>query len=89
MSAALHIADNYNNVVDIITSLTAIYERTISVEPTLQQATHKQQRHKQLAYKQAIPFSSTNVSWMQRLRIIRLTGSLQQLNTYHFTIFRS
>ncbi len=42
MSAALHIADNYNDVVDVITSLTAIYERTISVEPTLQQATNKQ-----------------------------------------------
>ncbi len=49
MSAALHIADNYNNVVDVITSLTAIYKRTISVEPTLQQATHKQHKHKQLA----------------------------------------
>jgi ribosome-binding ATPase YchF (GTP1/OBG family) len=49
MSAALHIADNYNDVVDVITSLTAIYERTISVEPTLQQATHKQNKHKQLA----------------------------------------
>jgi hypothetical protein len=49
MSAALHIADNYNDVVDVITSLTAIYERTISVEPTLQQAAHKQHKHKQLA----------------------------------------
>jgi len=49
MSAALHIADNYNDVVDVITSLTAIYERTISVEPTLQQATHKHNKHKQLA----------------------------------------
>ena len=49
MSAALHIADNYNDVVDVITSLTAIYERTTSVEPTLQQATHKQHKHKQLA----------------------------------------
>ncbi len=49
MLAALHIADNYNDVVDVITSLTAIYERTISVEPTLQQATHKQNKHKQLA----------------------------------------
>ena len=47
MSAALHIADNYNDVVNVITSLTAIYERTISVEPTLQQATNKQQEHKQ------------------------------------------
>ncbi len=46
MSAALHIADNYNDVVDVITSLTAIYERTISVEPTLQQATHKQHKLK-------------------------------------------
>jgi hypothetical protein len=45
MSAALHIADNYNDVVDVITSLTAIYKRTI--EPTLQQATNKQQEHKQ------------------------------------------
>jgi hypothetical protein len=51
MSAALHIADNYNDVVNLITSLTAIYERTISVEPTLQQATHKQHKHKQLASK--------------------------------------
>ncbi len=49
MSAALHIADNYNDVVDVITSLTAIYERTISVEPMLQQATHKQQEHTQSA----------------------------------------
>jgi hypothetical protein len=51
MLAVLHIADNHNNFVDVITSLTAIYERTISVEPTLQQATHKQHRHKQLASK--------------------------------------
>ncbi len=51
MSAALHIADNYNDVVDVITSLTAIYERTISVESTLQQATNKQQEHKQSASK--------------------------------------
>jgi hypothetical protein len=51
MSAALHIADNYNDVVDVITSLTAIYERTISVEPTLQQAIHKQHEHQQLASK--------------------------------------
>jgi hypothetical protein len=49
MSAALHIADNYNDVVDVINSLTAIYERTISVELTLQQATNKQQEHKQSA----------------------------------------
>jgi hypothetical protein len=49
MSAALHIVDNYNDVVDVITSLTAIYERTISVEPTLQQATHKQHEHQQSA----------------------------------------
>jgi hypothetical protein len=49
MSAALHITDNYSDVVDVITSLTAIYERTISVEPTLQQATNKQQEHKQSA----------------------------------------
>jgi hypothetical protein len=49
MSAALHIADNYNDVVDVITSLTAIYERTISVEPTQHQATNKQQEHKQSA----------------------------------------
>ncbi len=49
MSAALHIADNYNDIVDVITSLTAIYEQTISVKPTLQQATHKQHKHKQLA----------------------------------------
>jgi hypothetical protein len=51
MSAALHIANNYNDVVDVITSLIAIYERNISIEPTLQQATHKQQEHKQLASK--------------------------------------
>ena len=51
MSAALHIANNYNDVVDIITSLISLYERNISIEPTLQQATHKQQLHKQLASK--------------------------------------
>jgi hypothetical protein len=61
MSAALHIADNYNNVVDVITSLTAIYERTISVEPTLQQATLKQNEHKQSAsrlYHSVLPLLS-------------------------------
>ncbi len=51
MSAALHIANNYNDVVDVIMSLTAIYERNISIERTQQQATHKQQEHKQLASK--------------------------------------
>jgi hypothetical protein len=51
MSAALHIATNYNDIVDVITSLTAIYERNISIEPTLQQATHKQQEHKQIVSK--------------------------------------
>ena len=47
MSAHLHIASNYNDVVDIITSLIAIYERNISIEPTLQQAINKQQEHTQ------------------------------------------
>jgi hypothetical protein len=51
MSAALHIPTNYNDVVDVITSLTAIYERNISIEPTLQQANHKQQEHKQIVSK--------------------------------------
>jgi hypothetical protein len=51
MSAALHIANNYNDVVDVITSLIAIYERNLSVEPTLQQAIHKQQEHTQIASK--------------------------------------
>ncbi len=51
MSAHLHIANNYNDVVDIITSLIAIYERNISIEPTLQQAIQKQQLHKQIASK--------------------------------------
>ena len=51
MSAHLHIANNYNDVVDVITSLIAIYERNISVEPTLQQAIQKQQLHKQEASK--------------------------------------
>jgi hypothetical protein len=51
MSAHLHIANNYNDVVDIITSLIAIYERNISVEPTLQQAIQKQQLHIQIASK--------------------------------------
>ncbi len=51
MSAHLHIANNYNNVVDVITSLIAIYERNISVEPTLQQAIHKQQEHTQIVSK--------------------------------------
>ena len=51
MSAALHIATNYNDVVDVITSLIAIYARTISVEPTLQQAINKRQEHTQTASK--------------------------------------
>jgi hypothetical protein len=51
MSAALHIANNYNDVVDVITSLISLYDRNISIEPTLQQATNKQQLHKQLASK--------------------------------------
>jgi hypothetical protein len=51
MSAAHHIADNYNDVVDVITSLTAIYERSISVEPTQQQATYKQRSHEQIVSK--------------------------------------
>jgi hypothetical protein len=51
MSAALHIASNYNDVVDVITSLIAIYARTISVEPTLQQAINKRQEHTQIASK--------------------------------------
>ena len=46
MSAALHIATKYNDVVDVITSLIAIYGRNISIEPTQQQATHKQREHK-------------------------------------------
>ena len=49
MSAHLHIANNYNDVVDVITSLIAIYERNISIEPTLQQAIQKQQLHTQVA----------------------------------------
>ena len=51
MSAALHIATNYNDVVDVITSLIAIYSRNISIEPTQQQATHKQREHKQMVSK--------------------------------------
>ena len=51
MSAHLHIANNYNDVVDVITSLIAIYERNISVEPTLQQAIHKQQEHTRIVSK--------------------------------------
>ena len=51
MSAHMHIANNYNDVVDVITSLIAIYARTISVEPTLQQAIHKRQEHTQIASK--------------------------------------
>ena len=51
MSAALHIATNYNDVVDVITSLIAIYRRNISIEPTQQQATHKQREHKQMVSK--------------------------------------
>ncbi len=51
MSAHLHIANNYNDVVDVITSLIAIYERNITVEPTLQQAIHKQQEHTQIVSK--------------------------------------
>ena len=48
MSAHLHIANNYNDVIDVITSLIAIYGRNISIEPTQQQAINKQQEHKQM-----------------------------------------
>jgi len=51
MSAHLHIANNYKDVVDVITSLIAIYGRNITVEPTLQQAIHKQQEHTQIVSK--------------------------------------
>jgi hypothetical protein len=51
MSAHMHIAINYNDVVDVITSLIAIYARTISVEPTIQQAINKRQEHTQIASK--------------------------------------
>jgi hypothetical protein len=51
MSAHLHIANNYNDVVDVITSLIAIYERNISIEPTQQQAINKQQEHIQTTSK--------------------------------------
>jgi hypothetical protein len=51
MSAHLHIANNYNDVVDVITSLIAIYKRNISIEPTLQQAINKQQEHIQTTSK--------------------------------------
>jgi hypothetical protein len=51
MSAHLHIANNYNDVVDVITSLIALYERNISIEPTLQQAIQKQQLHAQITSK--------------------------------------
>jgi hypothetical protein len=51
MSAHLHIANNYNAVVNVITLLIAIYERNISIEATLQQAIHKQQEHIQIISK--------------------------------------
>ena len=51
MSAHMHIANNYNDVVDVITSLIAIYARTISVEPTQQQAANKQREHTQMVSK--------------------------------------
>jgi hypothetical protein len=51
MSAHLHIANNCNDVVDVITSLIAIYGRNISIEPTQQQAINKQQAHKQMVGK--------------------------------------
>ena len=51
MSAALHIATNYNDVVDVIMSLIALYGRNISIEPTQQQATNKQREHKQMVSK--------------------------------------
>ena len=51
MSAHLHIANNYKDVVNVITSLIAIYGRNITVEPTLQQAIHKQQEHTQIVSK--------------------------------------
>ena len=85
MSAALHIADNYNNVVDVITSLTAIYKRTISVEPTLQQATHKQHKHKQLAsrlYHSLLPM-------LYGCNVIELSDLQEHFNNLIRTISRS
>ncbi len=85
MSAALHIADNYNDVVDVITSLTAIYERTISVEPTLQQATHKQHEHKQIAsrlYHSLLPL-------LYGCSVIELSDLQDHYNNLIHTISRS
>ena len=85
MSAALHIGDNYNDVVDVITSLTAIYERTISVEPTLQQATRKQHKHKQLAsrlYHSLLPM-------LYGCNVIELSDLQEHYNNLIRTISRS
>jgi hypothetical protein len=85
MSAALHIADNFNDVVDVITSLTAIYEQTISVEPTLQQATHKQHKHKQLAnrlYRSLLPM-------LYGCNVIELSDLQDHYNNLIRTISRS
>jgi hypothetical protein len=85
MSAALHIATNYNDVVDVITSLQAIYARNISIEPTLRQATHKQQEHQQIAsrlYQSLLPM-------LQGCNAIELSDLQAHYNDLISTISRS
>jgi hypothetical protein len=85
MSAHLHIANNYNDVVDVITSLIAIYARTISVEPTLQQAIHKRQEHTQIAsklYQSLLPM-------LYGCNVIKLSDLQAHYNDLKRTISRS
>ena len=78
MSAHLHIANNYNDVVDVITSLIAIYGRNMTIEPTQQQATHKQREHKQMVsklYHSINPFKLLEI----HNQLIVLEGQLSHL----------
>jgi hypothetical protein len=85
MLAALHIADNYNDIVNVITSLTAIYERTITVEPTIQEATHKQHKHKQLASK----LYHSLLPMLYGCNVIELSDLQDHYNNLIHTISRS
>jgi len=49
MSTAQHIADNYNETVNIITSLIWMYEKNVQVEVNLEKAREKQSQHTQMA----------------------------------------
>ncbi len=85
MLAHLHIANNYNDVVDVITSLIVIYERNISIEPTLQQAIQKQQLHAQIASK----LYHSLLPMLYRCNAVELSDLQDHYNNLKSTISRS